>query len=75
MRTDGAYYTRDSAVGDGESGSAEVAGVAESSRPGAKNLAERRAGTDAWRASQSAVAKKLFPVNIQEQTMAECDAM
>src|SRR5205814_940768 len=37
--------------------------------PGAKNLAERRAGTDAWRASQSAVAKKLFPVNIQEQTI------
>ena len=37
--------------------------------PGAKNLAERRAGTDAWRASQSAVAKKLFPVNIQGQTI------
>lgn len=35
--------------------------------PGAKNLAERRAGTDAWRTRQSAVAKKLFPVNIQEQ--------
>jgi len=34
--------------------------------PGAKNLAERRAGTDAWRASQSAVAKKLFPVSIEE---------
>src|SRR5947207_6465897 len=45
--------------------------------PGAKNLAERRAGTDAWRASQSAVAKKLFPVNIQEQTIGgvRCDVI
>jgi len=45
--------------------------------PGAKNLAERRAGTDAWRASQSAVAKKLFPVNIQEQAIGgvRCDVI
>src|SRR5882672_3799866 len=45
--------------------------------PGAKNLAERRAGTDAWRASQSAVAKRLFPVNIQEQTIGgvRCDVI
>jgi acetyl esterase/lipase len=45
--------------------------------PGAKNLAERRAGTDAWRASQSAVAKKLFLVNIQEQTIGgvRCDVI
>jgi len=45
--------------------------------PGAKNLAERRAGTDAWRASQSAVAKKLFPVDIQEQTIGgvRCDVI
>ena len=37
------------------------------SGPGAKNLEERRKGTDEWRVRQSAVAKKLFPVNIQEQ--------
>jgi len=45
--------------------------------PGAKNLAERRAGTDAWRASQSAVAKKVFPVNIQEQMIGgvRCDVI
>ena len=45
--------------------------------PSAKNLAERRAGTDAWRASQSAVAKRLFPVNIQEQTIGgvRCDVI
>jgi monoterpene epsilon-lactone hydrolase len=45
--------------------------------PGAKNLAERRAGTDAWRASQSAVAKKLFPMNIQEQIIGgiRCDVI
>jgi len=35
--------------------------------PGAKNLEERRKGTDEWRVRQSAVAKKLFPVNIREQ--------
>src|SRR5258708_5309574 len=45
--------------------------------PGAKNLAEGRAGTDAWRASESAVAKRLFPVNIQEQTIGgvRCDVI
>ena len=38
--------------------------------PGAKTLEERRARTDEWRVRQSAVAKKLFPVNVQEQTIA-----
>ncbi len=37
---------------------------------GQQTLAERRAGTDAWRARQSAVAKKLFPVNIEQKTIA-----
>jgi epsilon-lactone hydrolase len=33
-------------------------------------LAERRAGTDAWRARDSAEARKLYPVNIEQQTIA-----
>ncbi len=41
------------------------------------SLAERRKGTDEWRARQSAVAKKLFPVNIEEQTIGgvRCDVI
>ncbi len=36
---------------------------------GPETLAERRAGTDKWRAEDSAEAKKLFPVNIEEKTI------
>jgi len=45
--------------------------------PAAKTLEERRKGTDEWRVRQSAVAKKLFPVNIEEQTIAgvRCDVI
>src|SRR5262249_29102540 len=41
------------------------------------NLEERRSRTDEWRARQSAVAKKLFPVNIQEKTIGgvRCDVI
>ena len=41
------------------------------------SLEERRKGTDEWRARQSAVAKKLFPVNIEEQTIGgvRCDVI
>jgi epsilon-lactone hydrolase len=41
------------------------------------SLEERRKGTDEWRARQSAVAKKLFPVNIQEQMIGgvRCDVI
>lgn len=35
-----------------------------------QTLAERRASTDKWRAQDSAEAKKLFPVNVEEQTIA-----
>lgn len=40
-------------------------------------LEERRKRTDEWRARQSAVAKKLFPVNIEEQTIGgvRCDVI
>lgn len=34
------------------------------------NLAERRAHTDEWRVRQSAEAKRLFPVNVESQTIA-----
>jgi monoterpene epsilon-lactone hydrolase len=34
------------------------------------DLATVRAGTDAWQKSQSAVAKKLFPVNVEETSTA-----
>ena len=34
-----------------------------------ETLAERRAGTDKWRAEDSAEAQKLFPVNIEEKTI------
>ncbi len=34
-----------------------------------KSLAERRTRTDEWRSRQSEVAKKLFPVRVQEQMM------
>lgn len=37
---------------------------------GTQTLAQRRAGTDAWRTRQSAVAKKLFPVNIEQKAIA-----
>ena len=36
--------------------------------PSAKTVEERRARMDEWRARQSPEAKRLFPVNIQEQT-------
>jgi monoterpene epsilon-lactone hydrolase len=35
-----------------------------------QTLAERRASTDKWRESQSAVARKLFPVNVEEKIIA-----
>ena len=34
-----------------------------------QTLAERRAATDKWRAMDSAEARKLFPVNVEEQTI------
>lgn len=38
--------------------------------PGPETLAERRARTDEWRAKDSAEARKLYPVNIEEATTA-----
>jgi len=38
--------------------------------PGPEALAERRARTDAWRAQDSAEARKLYPVNVEEATTA-----
>ena len=35
-----------------------------------QTLAERRVQTDKWRESQSAVTKKLFPVSVEEKTIA-----
>src|SRR5271166_6934440 len=40
------------------------------STPGPESLAERRARTDAWRAQDSAEARKLYPVNVEETTTA-----
>src|SRR6478736_7673175 len=40
------------------------------STSGPEPLAERRKHTDAWRAKDSAEAKKLYPVNIEETTTA-----
>lgn len=40
------------------------------STPGPETLAERRARTDAWRAQDSAEARKLYPVNVEEATTA-----
>lgn len=37
---------------------------------GTQTLAERRAGTDAWRVRNAAEAKKLYPVNIEQKTIA-----
>ncbi len=37
---------------------------------GPETLAERRAQTDAWRAQDSAEARKLYPVNVEEATTA-----
>jgi len=37
---------------------------------GPETLAERRARTDAWRARDSAEARKLYPVNVEEATTA-----
>lgn len=38
--------------------------------PGPETLAERRARTDFWRANDSAEARKLYPVNVEETTTA-----
>ena len=38
--------------------------------PGPETLAERRTRTDAWRAQDSAEARKLYPVNVEEATTA-----
>jgi monoterpene epsilon-lactone hydrolase len=38
--------------------------------PGPETLGERRARTDAWRAQDSADARKLYPVNVEEATTA-----
>ena len=35
-----------------------------------QTLAERRAGTDKWRAEDSAEARKIFPVNVEEKIIA-----
>src|SRR5579862_7027027 len=40
------------------------------STPGPESLAERRVRTDAWRAQDSAEARKLYPVNVEESTTA-----
>lgn len=40
------------------------------STPGPEDLATRRKRTDEWRARQSAEARRLFPVNLEETTMA-----
>ena len=40
------------------------------STPGPESLAERRARTDVWRAQDSAEARKLYPVNVEEATTA-----
>ena len=40
------------------------------STPGPETLAERRARTDVWRAQDSAEARKLYPVNVEEATTA-----
>ena len=36
---------------------------------GPQTLAERRAGTDKWRAADSTEARKLYPVNVEEKIM------
>jgi epsilon-lactone hydrolase len=38
--------------------------------PGPETLAERRSRTDAWRAKNSAEARKLYPVTVEESTTA-----
>lgn len=38
--------------------------------PGPETLAERRARTDVWRTQDSAEARKLYPVNVEEATTA-----
>ena len=38
--------------------------------PGPESLAERRARTDVWRAQDSAEARKLYPVTVEESTTA-----
>ena len=40
------------------------------STPGPETLAERRARTDVWRAQDSAEARKIYPVNVEEATVA-----
>jgi epsilon-lactone hydrolase len=40
------------------------------STPGPETLAERRARTDVWRAQDSAAARKLYPVTVEESTTA-----
>jgi len=40
------------------------------STPGPEPLAQRRVRTDAWRAQDSAEARKLYPVNVEETTTA-----
>ena len=42
----------------------------EREQPQPKDMAEIRARTDAWRKSQSAEAKRLFPLNVEETTTA-----
>jgi acetyl esterase/lipase len=40
------------------------------STPGTESLAERRARTDVWRAKDSAEARRIYPVNVEETTTA-----
>ena len=44
------------------------------STPGPESLADRRARTDIWRAKDSAEARQLYPVNVQETTTADLHA-
>ncbi len=40
------------------------------STPGPESLAERRARTDVWRTKDSAEARRIYPVNVEEATIA-----
>lgn len=47
-----------------------LASLTKNVRSGPETLAERRARTDVWRAQDSAEARKLYPVNVEEATTA-----
>ena len=73
----GAHHPRGAGAADDQPGGAEVHLAADADRRPEPTLAERRAATDKFRIGRAEEARKLYPVDIKEQTIGgvRCDVI